>query len=272
MTIFLTLTGLLILTFVLIKAVRTLQWGKEVKTLFSESEDISFNRFQYNILDGLPKPAQRYFRHVLKEGQPYISYVRLKHNGQFKTGHNKDWVPIRGEQYFTTQQPGFIWQGNTAMFSARDSYLSRKGRLSVFLFSAFRIAGGSGEKYDHGELLRWLAESIWFPTNLLPGKHLSWTPVDDYTADLHFNYNNFKLEYRVSFNDAGEITMFQTQRYMGENSLETWVGTVSDYREINGMLIPFSIEAAYKLKEGDYSYAKFKVSVIEYNIPEKFSD
>jgi hypothetical protein len=38
----------------------------------------------------------------------------------------------------------------------------------------------------------------------------------------------------------------------------------------NGMMIPFSIEAIYKLKEGDYGYAKFNVKRIEYDIPERF--
>jgi hypothetical protein len=38
----------------------------------------------------------------------------------------------------------------------------------------------------------------------------------------------------------------------------------------NGMMIPFSIEAIYKLKKGDYSYAKFNVKKIEYNVPKRF--
>lgn len=269
MAIALTITSLGIIAAISGKIVSSIQFNKEVKALFSISES-SKNIFSYSQLQSLPEPVQRYFRHVMKEGQPYISYVRLMHDGKFRTAPKKNWVKIKGEQYFTTVRPGFIWQGATAMFTARDRYVSGKGKLAVYLFSFFKIAGGQDEKYDQGELLRWLAESVWFPTNLLPNDNLRWEPIDSLTAQLICNYNGLSLSYAVSFNSLGEITQFQTKRYMGEANLETWVGKVSDYREKNGMIIPFTIEAIYRLSEGDYSYAKFNVKRIEYNIPGRF--
>jgi hypothetical protein len=78
------------------------------------------------------------------------------------------------------------------------------------------------------------------------------------------------ITYRVTFNEIGEITQLETKRYMGNENLETWSGKLTDYKEINGILIPTSIEAAWKLAKGDFSYAKFNVTEIEYNKPEKF--
>lgn len=270
MLIILIILGLLIVAVIAGKILLTVQFNKEVTALFSQSKNISGKTFQYSQLENLPVPVQRYFRHVMKEGQPYISYARLTHGGKFKTDPKKAWVNIKGEQYFTTEKPGFIWKGSTAMFTARDMYISDKGRLVVSLFSLLKIADGKGEKYDQGELLRWLGESVWFPTNLLPHENLEWTPVDNQTARLNFKHNGLSISYLVSFNDDGEITALQTRRYMGENNLETWIGKVSDYKEVNGIRIPTTIEAIYELKEGNYSYAKFNVETVEYNIPEKF--
>lgn len=269
MAILLIIIGLVVIALIIGKVVSFIQFNKEVKALFSQSKNSKKN-FSYSQLQGLPAPVQRYFRHVMKEGQPYISYVRLMHEGQFKTSPKKDWVNIKGEQYFTTAKPGFIWKGSTTMFTARDMYISNKGKLIVSLFSLFKIAGGQGEKYDQGELLRWLGESVWFPTNLLPNENLQWKPIDSLTAQLTFNYNGLSLSYAVSFNSTGEITQLQTKRYMGEANLETWIGKVSDYREKNGIIIPFAIEAIYRLNEGDYSYAKFNLKRIEYDVPERF--
>lgn len=267
-TTILIITGLIVILIV-VRGLSSIQFNKEVKTLFSQSKD-SENIFSYKQLLGLPEPVQCYFRHVIKEGQPYISYVRLIHDGQFKTAPNKDWVNIKGEQYFTTTKPGFIWKGSTSIFTAYDQYISDRGKLTVSLFSVFKIAGGEGKKYDHGELLRWLAESVWFPTNLLPNENLQWKPVDTHHAHLAFTYKGLSLLYLVTFNDKDEIIQLETKRYMNGKTLETWLGKVSDYRENNGKMIPFSIEAIYKLKEGDYSYAKFNVKKIEYNVPERF--
>ncbi|WP_147205680.1 DUF6544 family protein [Segetibacter aerophilus] len=270
MTIILSFIVLILILLVVGKVFVSLKFKNEVGTLFSESGNISHKKFHYNQLQGLPEPVQRYFRLVLKEGQPYISYIRLKHDGLFKTDQKKDWVAIAGEQYFTTQTPGFIWKGTTSMFTAKDRYISSTGRLVVSLFSILKIADGRGEKYDHGELLRWLGESVWFPTNLLPNQHLQWFPIDNTTARLAFSYNNISISYIVSFNAKGEIIHFQTQRYMGDGGLTTWIGIVSNYKKINGVKVPTTIEAIYRLKEGDFSYAKFKVNKIEYDKPFKF--
>ncbi len=249
----------------------TIQFKNEVKDLFAQSKPISTDRvFRYEQLNGLPEPVQRYFKHVLKEGQPYIGYIRLTHDGQFKTGQDKDWLNIEGEQYFTTEKPGFIWKGTTTMFTARDKYISDKGRLVVSLLSLINVVDAQGEKYNEGELQRWLCEGVWFPTNLLPSERLQWSAMDAQTAKLTFNYQGLSLFYLVSFNKLGEITQMETKRYMSEEKLETWIGKMKDYQELNGIRVPTNIEALYRLEKGDYPYAKFKVKKIEYSQPEKF--
>lgn len=270
MTIFLSALGLMLIIVITGKVLAANQFAQEIKDLFSQAENISDKKFSQHQLQDLPDPVQRYFKHVLKDGQTYISYTRLKHTGQFKTGKNKAWTNIRGEQYFTAKKPGFIWKGTTSMFTAKDRYVSGKGRLVVLLLGLFKIIDGQGEKYDQGELLRWLAESLWFPTNLLPGDNLQWTPIDNQTAQLNYKNRGLVLKYEVSFNSSDEITELKTKRYMGEENLETWIGKVSDYKKINGVVVPTHIEAIYRLKEGDYRYANFKVETIEYNVPEPF--
>lgn len=243
---------------------------KPVANLFSRASEISGKKFSYEQLTGLPDPVQRYFKLVLKEGSPYVSYVRLKHNGQFKTAPNKEWIDIEGEQYFTSAVPGFVWIGKTSTFKARDQYIAGKGELSVYLFSFIRIAQEKGDKVTQGELLRWLGESVWFPTNLLPRENLKWTPIDSNSAKLTFDYNDLSVWYKVYFNNKGEITLMETKRYKGADDLETWVGKLSDYKRYNGTLIPSKIEGVWMLDSGEYSYARFNVQKIEYDVPRAY--
>lgn len=246
------------------------QFRKKVTELFADAPAFSQKTFHYDQLNTLPQPVQRYFRHVLQQGQPYISYVRLQHEGKFKSDLKKEWAPITGEQYFTASKPGFIWKGKTKLFTACDQYSTNKGRLTVSLFSIFPVVDGSGSTYDQGELLRWLGESVWFPTNLLPSDALYWLPVDDTTAELHFNYKPFQLTYSVTFNKTGEIVQLETKRYLNEKNIETWIGRLYDYKKVNNVVIPARIEAIWKLKETEYPYARFQVKEIQYNIPEPY--
>ena len=268
----LSLISILVIAFIIGKINLAIRFNKQVKELFSQSKNISNQKFSYQQLAGLPESVQRYFKHVLKNGQPYISYVRLQHDGQFKTDLKKDWVRIEGEQYFTTEKPGFIWKGTTSMFVARDMYLTNEGRLIATIFSTINVVDIHGkQQYDESELLRWLGESVWFPTNLLPSKNLQWTAIDSSSAKLTFEYQGLSLFYIITFNEIGEITQMETKRYMDEKRKETWVIKPDNYQEKNGVIIPTMAEVFWRLKEGDFSYAKFNVNKIEYNKPEKFN-
>ena len=246
------------------------QFDREVRQLFAQSKVMSNKTFSYEQLIGLPEPVQRYFKYVLKDNQPYINYLRLTHTGKFKSGLEKDWTNIQGEEYFTTEKPGFLWKGKTSMFTARDMYIADSGRLVVSLFSLFNIVNVQGEQYNQGELLRWLAESVWFPTNFLPSENLHWTAIDSQSVKLTFDYKGLSLFFIVRFNNIGAITEMESKRYMDEKHLETWICLMADYQERTGMMIPIKAEVLWRLEKGDFSYGKFNVQTIEYEKPEKF--
>ncbi|MFT3796449.1 DUF6544 family protein [Flavobacterium sp.] len=213
----------------------------------------------------LPEPVQNYFRHVLKEGLPYISCVRLKHSGKFKTSEHGKWMDITGEEYFTTADPGLVWKGHTKWFTAYDVFISGQGKLDVYFLSMFRIVNGHGLKYSQAELLRWLGESVWFPTNLLPTEFLQWSAIDSHSAKLTYTSNKFIVYYIVTFNDIGEITQLETKRYMGDKNLETWIGKLSGYASFHGVLIPTKIEAVWRMRDRDFPYAQFQITELEYD-------
>jgi hypothetical protein len=270
MIIVLLIFGLLLLTLLIGKINLSIKFRREVKELFAQSKNISDQKFHKNQLDKLPEPVQRYFNYTLKDRQPYISCARIKHEGHFKPGIDKSWINIKGEQYATVEKPGFIWKGTTLFFTARDLYIENKGRLIVTLLSLVNIIDGEGEKYDQGELLRWLGESVLYPTNFLPSERLKWSPINATTAKLTYSYNELTLFFIITFNEIGQITEMETKRFMDEKNLETWVIKVTDYKELNNLFIPTTFDVLWKLQKGDFSYARFKITEVEYNKPEGF--
>jgi len=270
MTIFLAILSILILTLIIGKANYVLNFKKELNLLFANSKNISTKKYTHEQLVGLPGPVQRYFKHVLNENIPYISYVRLKHDGHFKPAVNKNWTDIKGEQYYTTATPGFMWKGNIGFISARDQYLNDKGSIVITFLNLINIKRGQGKHFDQGELLRWLGESVWFPTNLLPSNRLTWLPIDDTTAKLLFNYQELSLYFIVKFNEKDEITQLETERFFDNKSLKPWIGNFYHYKEINGIRIPTVIRASWRLEQGDHNYVIFNLEEIEYDIPNKY--
>lgn len=240
----------------------------KTETLYENANTVQKTFFSGQIRD-MPSPVQKYFRYALTENQPYVNSLRLKHGGMFRLSPEKDWMEIRGEQHFTADPPGFIWEGKTKLFKARDSYVNGHGNLSVYLFGLVRIVKKEGNTINQAELLRWLGESVWMPTNLLPGENKRWTAIDDNSAKISFTYNDLYVFYIVTFNDKGQIVKLETERYMDKNNRVKWIGKVDNYREVNEMMIPTKIEASWMLEDEEYTYARFHVTEFEFNKPKK---
>lgn len=264
--------GLIVLVILSVLAVGVLMneasINKDIENLFQGEYD---NQLIYSeeILQDLPTPVQRYFKNVLTDGQPYIQSVRLKHGGQFRTKAEQSWSNIKGEEYFATNPVGFVWIGKLPFVAGVDKFVQGRGNLKIKLLSIFPVVDAVGEKADQGELLRWLGETPLFPTALLPSENISWTAIDDSSAKVIFNNGNIKLEAVFVFNDKGEAISFESQRYK-EEELENWTGYYRDYMEVDGVKVPSEIEAEWNLEEGDFSYAKFKIEEIEYNVSKQY--
>ena len=249
---------------VLARMLAARQLRRDAAQLFAQSTDVSAQVYHEAQLAGLPAPVQRYFRHVLREGQPYLRGLRLRHSGQFKTALDKAWVAIKGEQYVTADPPGFIWQGTTRQFVARDEFVAGRGRLAVRLLGAVPIAGGSGPAYDQGELLRWLVESTWLPTALLPGEHIAWTAIDDRSARLTFTHQGQSVSCLARFNERNEMAECEALRQMDEATQRPWLARYEQYRRWHGVLIPTVGEASWILDGQRQPYAQFVVQALEY--------
>ncbi len=242
----------------------------DVDALFALSEEKPIKRFSYAQLEGLPEPVQRYFKYALKEGQPYVRYVRLKHKGQFKTQPDKSWVPIEGEQYFTASPPGFIWKGRTTFFTAHDRFVNGEGNLTVRLLHLFKMVDTEGLEADEAELQRWVSENFWFPTNLLPGPFVEWEAIDRNTAKLNYAYKHLSFSMLTRFNEKGQIIRVEVERYKEPGQKKTWIGRAGAYEAFDEMMIPTFIEAVWKEDTEEYPYARFELTHIEYGIPESY--
>ena len=240
---------------------------KEIENLFSVSKNISDKNYSSDQIKDLPKPVKRYFQYALQENQPYISYARLKHGGQFRT--SEKWLPIKGKEYFTSEKPGIIWYAKIPFVSAKDMYFKGKGNLVIKLLSFIKVVDAKGKEIDQGELLRWLSETTIFPTALLPSKNLKWEPIDENSAKVIFSDYNQTVDGTFFFNDLGQISHFKAKRYK-DTTLEDWTCSYKDYREVAEMMIPFYFEVKWNLVSGDFCYAKFNIEIIDYNTPLKY--
>ena len=222
-------------------------------------------RYDARDLDGLPAPVQRYFRAVLKDGQPLIAAATFELAGTINmstTGEN--WKPFTSTQRAITHRPGFLWTGRVAMLpglaaQVHDSYIAGVGTLHAAMLGLFTVAEvqGGGE-IARGELMRYFAEMPWYPTALLPSQGVRWEAVDDRSAKGTLADGQISLTLLFSFDDAGLITSVHADARgsgVGKDMVMLpWDCNVSNYHLRDGMMVPTRGEAAWMRPEGRKPY------------------
>lgn len=246
------------------------RFKNEAEQLLSSAATLPNQEISIKKIAELPEPVQRYYNYAIKDKTLIINNIRLKHSGQFKPDPEKDWMNIQGEQYFSVADPGFIWRGKTAFSTAYDKYIEGNGSFIVKLLSLVQIVDAEGSYIDEAELQRWIGENIWFPVNFFFHNNFFWEPIDENKAELIYKSQNHKLSMLVTFSPSGQLMTMETRRFMSEDRQEVWRCLAREYKERGGMMIPTRIEAVWALDSGDYSYARFKVEEIEYNVSEVF--
>lgn len=247
------------------------------RILFGQSDGAG--RYDPDSLGELPPPVERYFRTALTEGQPSVASVQMQQSGTFNMSETGEvWRPFVAEQLVVPRRPGFLWHARMRALPGisvrvHDAYAAGEGVLTVSLLGALTVA----EMRDRGsvaagELLRFLAEAPWYPTALLPGPNLRWSPGDDSSAVATLTDGEVEVSLLFRFSRDALIESVRADargRAVGGKAVPTpWEGRWRNYRSREGMLIPGNGEVAWLLPEGRKAYWRGSVTELEYRFAE----
>jgi len=247
---------------------RLVQTDERAGTLGS---DVGGETYDPRQLEGLPTPVVRYFTFALTPGQRFARRAELRFTGTFASKPDA-WAPFTSRQYVRASPPGFVWDARIQMIPlvpvfVRDSYVSGEGSMHGAIASLIPVVDQHGTpEMAAASLHRFLAEAVWLPTSLLPRTGLVWSAIDDSSARVTLTDGPTTVSLDVRFGERGEITGVSADRYRdvkGTPVLTRWVGTHTDYKRIDGMMIPTAGEVAWILREGTAPY--WRGSLIEAN-------
>ena len=223
--------------------------------------------------EDLPAPVRRYLETVLGDDQRHVETARLTQRGEIRM--DDAWKPFAATQQVSVRPTGFVWDATVEVFSrltARvvDAYEDGAGSLSAHLLSALPIAGADpSPAVNEGELLRYLGESVWYPTALLSDA-VEWSPIDDDSAmaTVADGENVAYLEFRFDDRHLVESVHADVRYRQEDDSYAPWTGYFDDYRERNGMWVPIEAEVEWNLPGGDLAYWRARIESIEHELVE----
>jgi hypothetical protein len=230
-------------------------------------------------LERLPAPVRRYLDKAIGSRQSAVRTVRLVHGGTFRARLDGAWLPIRGEQYFTADPPGFLWWGRVRMapgiwIDARDRSVGGIGHMYVAAESLLPIADSRGPELDVSALGRLLGELAWLPTAMLDERYVTWSPVDETRAKASLTVGSRTATGTFAFGDDDLPATFTAERHFdlgdGRSVPRLFSGRVSDYRLVGGLLVPFRIKGAWHVEGQEIPYVRFEVERLDFDAIEPF--
>ena len=221
------------------------------------------------MLEDLPDPVRRYLRYTGVVGQPFPGTIRLRQKGTMRFGQR--WLPLDAEEHYSVQPPGFVWAGTARLgplpvARARDMYAGGEGRMLVKVASLWPVVDASGEQMNQGEMMRYLSEMIWFPAAFLGG-NISFEAVDDSSARVTLTDHGRAVTATMFLDQQGRLTDFVAQRYRTPDASDPdmWSTPFTGYGEFEGLRLPATGKAIYKLPGGDLEYINVTLTELHYD-------
>ena len=232
-------------------------------------------RYRESEIRELPPPVREYLGKVLQDGQPIISTVTITHTGTFNMSETEEqWRAFRSNQAVTTNRPGFDWEARIRMFpglsaKVHDAYIAGTGLLQVSLFGFERLVDLKDmPELDQGEFIRYCAESVWYPTALLPSQGTIWEAVDDFSARATMEDGDNKISLLFRFTREYLVESIVSESRMrtvdGEMVPTPWECRVGDYQVRNNVLIPITGEALWHVQGEELPYWRGTIEHIAY--------
>jgi hypothetical protein len=226
-------------------------------------------------LAGLPEPVQQWLRWSGVVDRPMPTTIRLRQEGEFRLGEERNWMPYDATEYFTTDPPGFVWSVTMEMAPmltvvGRDRYAEGVGDIEMRLLGVVPVANERGGGLNQGALLRYLNEIMWFPAGAL-NPYISWEAIDATSARATMSHDGVTASAVFIFDAEGRLTNMTAERYNNaRDEILPWSTPIHAYGEFDGVRLPTEGVGIWHYETGDYVYIRLSISEVEYDRAERF--
>jgi hypothetical protein len=191
-----------------------------------------------------------------------IVRIRTTEKGEMRASPGARLIPYTARQTMEASCSGFVWEAK--MWSSRivpttvvDAYEGGHGRLVAKAGGAVPLANFRGPEVDKGEIQRYLASIMSCPATLVSHRTLEWTVVGPRvlrvrdTADL----TGATVDMEIGGDGRPVVCRALRPRAVGKKTVDTpWSALGKDFREHEGLRIPFVTEARWQYPECEFTY------------------
>lgn len=211
------------------------------------------DNFDSDSIADLPPAARRYLRHAIEPDTPLARRVELTMDGQLHLGDR--WLSFDAEETLAARR-GFVWRprvrfGVGLWFSGADFHVDGTGGQRFALAGLVPIVRSGGPAIDRSSAGRFLAESVWLPTSLLPTMGAEWEGIDDRHARV--TLPTIEESLTVTVDEAGAVESVEMLRLDGDTGeMRPFGASIERERTVDGITIPSRLDVGWGFGTDEY--------------------
>ncbi|MCB9634051.1 MAG: hypothetical protein H6721_18175 [Sandaracinus sp.] len=231
-------------------------------------------------VDATPPAVRRWLRRAGVVGKPRPRVVRLRQRGQMQNEPGAGFRDVRADQLFVPDEAAFLWRVRLSMFGlpvvGRDTFVGGHGRMRIVVAGLVPVADAADPKIDEGAMLRYLGETVWFPSAALDPR-ITWSPGEDpqRAARATIRVGELEAEAELDFDDEGRFLALRADRYRGggpDAERAPWRVNARAWRRFEGVEVPSEGDVVWVLPEGDFVFYRWTIETLETDVRERLPD
>ena len=227
-------------------------------------------------LSRVPPMVQRYIRLSGAVGLPRVQNFSVRYHGQIRSGPSAPWMSFTGRQSNFYDRPSRLFLMDASRggipIQAFHRFIGPSATMRVKLASAVTVVDAKGPEMDEAETVTLFNDLCVFAPGALVNPGILWREINPHAVSASFTNGSHTITAVLSFNDRGELKDFSADGRSAASAdgksftKMPWSTPLSDYRQYGPHRIMARGEGIWHAPTGDYSYLRFVLDSIEYNV------
>ncbi len=222
----------------------------------------------------LPPLMQSYLRGVGAVGRPRVRNIRIAFSAQMRSSATSPWMNSTIQQYEFFDPPARLFYLNATRagvpFDVYHRYVDSSATFQVRIAGLVPMVDQRGPEMTRSETVTLLNDIVVMAPAAVLDLPFTWETLSDRTLRATFSNAGYSVSAVLTFDAEGDLVGFVSNdrsEISGKvRRTFPWSTPISGYAEVNGIRIGTKGDANWIEPGGEWTYGKFTILNIEYNV------